>query len=1266
MIRLKKIVSLSSAMLLLLASLSSSTFAQQITATVTGTVSDPNAAVVPGATVTVTSVDTALVKTATTNDDGQYTVAFLQPGNYNIRIEKTGFAPVTRENIQLEVAQTAGIDFTLSVTGGEVQVNVGSDETPILQTETSNLETTIERRLIEDLPTGERNIFSFVNLVPGTIDTGAALPNNALSGPIGSFGNRNFFDSNFSVSGGRASTNDILLDGVTNTIGDFNGVAISPPQDAVREFKVISGVAPADYGRTGGGIVTISTKAGTGRFHGALYEYYQDGNLNANGFRNNRNGIPRINTSQKHQFGGAIGGPLYFFNFGENDGGFARKVEKTFFFTNYELRREKNPTTRILTVPTARMRTGDLSELLTGATRTGLVNADNTPALFGQIYDPYTAVTSGTTTRRNYFPGNNLSNLPICTTSVNRTQACRDPVALAVLQYIPLPNRPGLINNYAFAGNTEFNRDLVSGRIDHTISERQNFFARFNYEKRKNAPPNFLDSIAAPITVQSDTFFNSTLNHVYSLTSNLINNFRYGYTRAHAKQASNSLGFDPTTLGLPASLRDNATRLIFPTFTIGSGIAGGEIGAGVLGGAGNDQPRDTHMAADSLTWVQGAHTFRFGGEYRLYRFYPFQFGAAASPTGTFTFNRAATAGPVPSATVTPVEAAGSSFASFLLGIPSGINREVQTPITIFHHYGAGFVQDDWKVFRNLTLNLGLRWDFETGTENPQQLITNFDFDAASPIAGSVQTRLNGITLDPAVAALNPNIKNLTGVLNFPEGAQTETNFNRFAPRIGFAYSINDKTTLRGGFGVFFLPISLEGASALGTSFTDPVTQSSFTTGTGQVTGSTVFLSNPFPNGVRTESGNTLGPLTGLGTSLSAAVEPNRPNPYNSQWNLVLQRELAKNLVMDVAYVGSAGRNLPSRSVNLNQLSPDVLNYARTNFANPGACPTTANPNAACANIAAFLTQQVANPLQGSIPGAAALNGATIARAQLLRRFPQYQDVTNFGPHIGYSNYHALQVNLQKRFSDGFSLLTNYVWSKLLDTGGVGNGARASDPTNAEDIYNYDEEYSYSTLDVPHRFTISSTYELPLGRGKLIGGNWGGLTNTLLGGWQVSGTAVFQKGTPLTILNSVGFPTTGLAAVSNLQNSLRPNRVEGVNPMAGNFAELARQGLSVFNPAAFSPPNVNNFEFGNSARTYNDIRRDNYKNVDLSIIKNIAWSEGRQKIQLRAEFLNAFNWVVFGTPITTYSPGSATFGTLLDQNTLGNRPRIIQLVGRYTF
>ncbi|MBS1794128.1 MAG: TonB-dependent receptor [Acidobacteria bacterium] len=1230
--------------------------AQQITATVSGTVTDPNGAVVPGATVTAASVDTGLTKTATSGDDGNYTITFLPPGTYNITIVKTGFTPVTRDNIRLEVAQTASLDVALGIST-QATVEVGGDETPLLQNDTSNLETTIEQRLVEDLPSAERNIFSFVNLVPGAIDTGAALGNPGSQ--IGSSANRNFFDSNFAINGGRASSNDVLLDGVTNTIGDFNGVTISPPQDAVREFKVVSGVAPAEYGRTGGGIVTIASKAGTRRFHGALYEYFQDGNLNANGFRNNRNSIDRINSSAKHQFGGAIGGPLFFPGFGEGVP-FIRKFEKTFFFANYEGRREKNPTTRILTLPTARMRTGDLGELLTGAVRSGVTNADGTPALFGQIYSPFAPVTGGGVTRRNYFPGNNLSTLPVCTTATNRqTTPCLDPVALAVLRYLPLPNRPGLVNNYAFADNTIFNRDIFSGRIDHTVSDKQSFFVRFSYEKRYNAPPNFLGSIAAPVTVQRDTFLNTTFNHVYSLSATLINNFRYGYTRAHAQQASDSLGFDPTTLGFAPNLAQAASQLIFPTFNIGSTVGAGEIGTGIIGGAGNDQPRDTQMAGDSLTYVTGAHVFRFGAEYRLYRFYPFQFSI---PSGSFSFTRAATAGPVPSAVVSPVEAAGSSFASFLLGIPSGITREVQQPITIYHHYGAGFVQDDWKIRRNLTLNLGLRWDFETGTASPQNLITNFDFDAPSPIAANVQNRLNSINLDPAVAALNPGIRNLTGRLSFPEGSQQDTNKNRFAPRVGFAYSINPKTTLRGGVGLFFLPISLEGSSALGTSFTDSVTQTSFASGTGQVTAATIFLSDPFRNGVRTAIGNSLGALTSLGQNLDAVVEPHRPNPYNWQFNLVLQRELAKNLVLDIAFVGSRGRNLPSRNINLNQLSTTALDYARANYANPGACATTANPNASCATVAAFLTQPVANPFQGSIPSVAAFNGATIARAQLLRRFPQYQTVTQFSPNIGRSNYNALQINLQKRFSDGFSLLANYTWSKLLDTGGVGNGARFTDPTNAEDVFNLDQEYSYSTLDVPHRLTVSGTYELPIGRGKLIGKNWDRLTDALLGGFQVSGSGVYQIGTPLTITYAIGFPTSGLSAVGNLQ--IRPNRIPGVDPMAGNFGDLIRQGLPVFNPDAFSAPSVSNFEFGTAARTYNDIRRDSYKNVDLSIIKNIKFDEVR-KIQLRMEFLNAFNNVVFGTPVTTF--GNANFGTYANQDVaLGNRPRVIQLVGRFTF
>jgi hypothetical protein len=288
-----------------------------------------------------------------------------------------------------------------------------------------------------------------------------------------------------------------------------------------------------------------------------------------------------------------------------------------------------------------------------------------------------------------------------------------------------------------------------------------------------------------------------------------------------------------------------------------------------------------------------------------------------------------------------------------------------------------------------------------------------------------------------------------------------------------------------------------------------------------------------------------------------------------------------------------------------------------------------------------------------------MNNATIARGQLLRRFPQYTNVSWFSPHVGVSTYNALQANLQKRFSGGLSAVVNYTWSKLLDTSGAGNGARSFDPTNTEDVFNYADEYSYSTLDVPHRFVASFSYELPIGRGKRFGTNFSGLTNALLGGFQVSGSVVYQSGTPVAITTSA-FPVSGLAGIGNL--SRRPNRVAGVSAeySGEEYRSRARAGLSVFNRDAFAQPG--DFMFGNAARTYDDLRRDTYKNVDLSIIKNIYFNSERQKLQLRAEFLNAFNFVVFGTPGTDFS-NPATFGVVTTQ---ANRPRIIQLVGRFTF
>lgn len=1285
-------------------------FAQTITATVSGVVTDPNGAVVPGVAVTAKANETGQSKTATTDAEGRYTITFLPPGTYNLTYNKSGFADVVRENIRLEIAQTATLDTILGVSADTVSVNV-SDETPILQTETSNLETTVEEKLVEDLPSAERNIFSFVNLVPGTIDVGTARGADSGANPVGSAGNRNFFDSNFSVNGGRASSNDVLLDGVTNTIGDFNGIAISPPQDSIREFKVLSGVAPAEYGRTAGGIITIATKAGTNKFHGALYEYFQDRELNANGFVRNRNRLERININ-RNQFGGAIGGPIYLPRFGEGGPVLYNGKNKSFFFFNYEARREDNPFSReLLTVPTAAERRGDLSSLLdTGRTysysgvRNGVAfneeillgsGAAATSIPYGQIFNPfgplvtYTrrttnaatgAVATTTFQGRAPFANNDLSRLPVCSQGSGRTTACLDPVALSVLGFIPLPNAPGIrqisaingrpipgvSNNFVISDTVKFTRDIFAGRIDQQISENQRIFGRFSYEVRRNAEPSFFNSVATRSSFLRDTFMNFTLNHAYTISQNTVNNFRYGYTRVKANLRPLSDGFSPSNLGFPDYLAQGASKLLFPNFTIGGGNDGetlpGQINANAIGAVGNEQPRDVHTLNNSVNIVSGAHSIKFGGEYRLLRFFPFQF---FNPSGNFTFNRnftrlssnVAATNSLINPLFNDVAVSGSALASFLLGLPSQAQREAIAPITIYHHYGAGFVQDDWRVRPNLVLNLGVRYDYETGTAEVNNLVSSFDFDRSAPVQPA-----QGFAFDRAIRELNPGITNVKGFLSFPEGPQTATPKTRFAPRVGFAYSFDKKTTLRGGYGIFFLPQSLEGTTAQGVNFTTSTLQSDNNI---TVLPTTVFLNDPFPasqfpGGLPNPSGDTLGERTLLGTSVFA-VEPKRRNPYTQQWNLILQRQLAKNLVIDLAYVGARGIRLPVQQTNLNQISGSALEYARNNFNRDNFCstdtqiPTLTVP---CASVTDFFQQLVANPFAGQLPGSP-LNGATVPRAQLLRPFPQYQNVTYFRPHIGESSYHALQVSLQKRFSDGISALVNYTWSKAMDTGGVGNGASFLDPSPVQDVTNYKGgEYSLSTLDVPHRLVLSSTYELPFGRGKRFGKDLNPILDFFFGGFQISGIATFQSGTPFQITVD-GFTALARANAGFGNAVRRPNKV-GENTFDRDiFRENARNGLPVIDPSAFATPE--GFNFGNASRTHNDVRRDQYRNLDISLIKNFAFDERRQKIQLRVEFLNATNYVVFGTPVSNIS--SPNFGLVTTQ---GNRPRIIQLVGRYTF
>lgn len=1172
--------------------------AQTFTATVSGIVTDPHGAAVPGATVTVMSVATGVSKTATTDTNGSYTVPLLQPKEYTVSAEAAGFQKVQRTGIRLEINQTAEVNLQLAVSGMTETVEV-SGISPLLVTQQSSIDQTIEQKFIEDLPLADQDIFQFVQLAPGVV---SGNPNNPS--PIGDIGNRNFFDSNFSVNGGKGSTNDVLLDGVSDVIGDFNGVGTVPPVGSIQEFKVQSGAYSAEFGRSGGGNINIITRSGGSKYHGTVYEYLQNSELNANGWQRNRNLTPRISNRRNH-FGASFSGPVWIPKIYNGK-------QKTFFYFDYEGRRNRDPFDSRYSVPTDKQRLGDFSETIG---RNGLI----------KIYNPWTTrpdPANPDRSIRDQFPGNKIDCAAL---NVTTNKPFCDPVALAALKFYPNPNRPADdgtgANNYVASGNNRLDKNLYSIRLDHNISQRQSVFARYTRERREDEQVNPFNNVASSGRVIVDKFTNVAINHTISLTPSLINNARYGYTRAHANQIPFGTGFDPTSLGLPGYIKANAAILQFPTFAIG-----GNASKSALGSRGyNNQPRDTTTIADGVIKIWGQHTIKPGVEFRLIRFFPFQ---VFDTTGDFSFDSGFTQRDPDSGN----NSEGAGFASFLLGAiapkslinsgNAGAFFEYGTPVTIFHKYIAGYLQDDWRVSSRLTLNLGLRWDLETGTQETQGRLTTFDFNAPSPLAGKV-----------------PRYSDLKGLLRFtnPGEAEWVADKKRFAPRIGLAYKIGEKTTVRAGYGIFYLPISLENLGSVGFNYlVDNQTDNRVPS---------VLLSNPFPSGIPPIIGKSQGSLSLIGQGITA-VAGKITSSYNQLWNLAFQRQIGRNWLAEIAYVGSHGVHLPINSYNLNQLDPRFQALGNKALNGPEINP---------------FRSIITDPLSP-------LSKEKVPLSQLLKPFPQYTAVFKSRPlvNVGTSSYNALQLKLQKRFSNGLALLTHYTWSKEMDTGGIGSGIAFADSTAIQNIYNIADERSLSTQDVPHRFVFTTTYELPIGRGKMLASDLPRALNALVGGWQINAVYTRQSGTPLTVsANNRFIADFGLG---RMRASILPN----ADPHVGlsTARDNIRSGGVWFNTAAFynpNPPQPDNspditklYVLGNTSRTLGSVRRDGYHNLDFSLFKGFHVTE-QVGIQFRLESFNVFNSVVFGTPNTNVD--DSQFGKITTQ---ANTPRKVQVALRINF
>lgn len=1150
---------------------------QTATGRIAGTVSDASGAPVPNASVSMRQVETNTSKKIKTSSSGVYDEPLLLPGTYEITVEAPGLASQITRGIRLEVSSAVTVDFELPIASVAATVEVTA-EAPMLQTESSGVGATVETRVLQDFPLIERDIMSLVRAIPGVI------ANPAVGQARGS---RNVFDSEFSVGGGRSSTNEVLLDGSANTIGDFNGVVISPPQDSVQEFRVETSSYSAEFGRSGGGTVNIVTKAGTNQYHGTAYYYHQNDAFNANSFINNRNGIPRP-FLRRHQYGYSLGGPISIprIYHGEN---------RTFFFSSFEGRRESNPIDQLTSVPTAAQTSGDFSHTV------ALVNGQYQLI---QIFDPATSRIENGARLRDPFPGNVIPAGRI------------NPVAKAALAYYPAPNLPGSsitgLFNYRYHSAKTYSHDLISDRVDQYVNDKQRIFVRFNLQENLDKSPTkvvrFVDSDST-----WDHFSNYALDHTWQVRTNLNNVFRYSYTRFTANLISNTLGFDPTTLGLPSYFRDSSNVLFFPNFSISGPFPS-------LGGtAYNKQPRDTQGFQESVVWIKGRHSIKTGAEYRLYRFYPFQ---VFNPTGGFSF----------SSNFTQSDQLGSSsptqgygLASLLLGTGSFSFDHVEA-LSAFHHYVGAYVQDDWKATSRLTLNLGLRWDVETGTGESHNRLSYFDPNAANPAGGRGAMEFTGNGNPTTIRA---------------------TNWNNFGPRVGFAYRpFGEKWVLRGGYGIFYLPLGLEPGLTT-TPFNYTLTADNLNADyTPKVT-----LSNPFPAGLpRPGAANPVNDGSyRLGSNVNIVLRDQSAG-YMQEWNFAVSRQLGRSTILTMTYTGSRGVHLPIPSEELNQINPRYL-----------------------ANGGSYLTELVPNPYFGKFTSGL-LAQAMIPREQLLKPYPTFAGPSSadaFGgslnysrPPVGDSVYHAATIHFERRFTEGVSLAAHYTWSKLIDVGGVGNGAAFTDPSALRDIYNPRLERSLGSFDVPHRLVVIYAVDLPFGRNKMFGKSllkgpqW---AERILSGWQLTGFHTLQRGLPV---NIGGPDLSRIAGASPSRASVAPG-VKDAFDYATSIANARAYNPNCgctgpwFNTAAFT--STPQFSLPNGPRFLSDVRQGNLRNWDLTMTKNVKITE-RMKFALQGKFYNILNQVTFAGP-SVITVGSANFGSAGGVN---SNPRSVEVGGKLSF
>jgi hypothetical protein len=1128
-------------------------FAQSYLGGVRGLVQDPAKASVATAKVTLLNQGTNVARSALSNGQGEYVFSQIDPGTYVLSVEAPGFKKYEKHGIVVGTQEFLTLDLVMEVGAVSESVQV-TEEIPPLENSNASQGQVLDNQKLSDLPNLGRNPFMLSKIVPNVIPVGNPAYNR-MEDQSGS--------SQISIAGGPVRGNNYLLDGIPITDSDNRAIVI-PSLEAVQEVKIQANTYDAEMARTGGGMFNTLMKSGANDYHGSLYGHLRQKAWDANSYFSNAAGIPianQPNSTWGASFGGAIRIPKVY------DG-----RNKTFFYLAYEHYDDTQAASETFQAPTALEKSGDFSKSVT---------ASGAPLI---IYDPLNVINGA----RQPFPGDVIP--------TNRL----NPVGVAIANaFQPPQTAPNYYGNSDITGSAQ----LPCRAAQYTAKVDEDFFkwwrASLSYIRYFSLEPGntWFTSPSTPDGWRLLRRVDGTqLNNTFSVNPTTVLSVRYGYNRFPNYSYTVSQGFNLSSLGFPA----NYVGQINPALSQFPYVAMSNLYS--LGVSDNNSTYDhaSDNFSASVSKYLGRHSVKVGFDYRRLKAAG---NDANNAGGQYAFN-----GIFTKSAPTSGGTGGADLADLLLGFPASGTEYTSSKLTDIVNYYGIYVQDDFRVTSKLTVNVGMRWEHESGlSEQNNGMVVNFNGSVPNPLAA----RVTGITPMGEVVYAGNGAKTTVG----------DPYSSKWGPRVGLAYQLQPKTVIRAGYGIFFAPQYAIGAPIATVGYNQ---STSYIASTNNNQTAANSLSNPFPSGILQPVGDSLGALTGVGQSFSL-VDPNARSPYTEQFSLDIQRQLPFGIATEVGYVGSRSKHmsLGSASINENALNPELL------------------------SMGSALTQSVPNPFYGN-GGTGVIGTANVQESQLLLPYPTYSSISKLFTDNNKAKYDSLVLKAQKTFSHGITFLSGFTWSRNWDesSGGAGNtlNSGAAAPQNP---YNMSSEYAFSNIDSPFRWSSSVSYELPVGKGKALLGN-GGIAGNILGGWVLNTVSIFQTGFPLQITQSTNY-NSGFG-----YGSQRPNAT-GISPItSGNLESRLNDYI---NPAAFST--APEFTFGDVGRTI-DMRGPGQVNWDASVFKNFSIKE-KVKAQFRTEALNAMNTPLFYGPSTSF--GSSTFGKITSQ---ANFSRQLQLALRFSF